>query len=320
MTRVMILNDRTEAMRARLAERCPEADIATCERYADVPGMVESFRPEVLYSVTFAGRDGYPREAVKGAHGPAWLSVGGSGVDHMEGWDPARLTVTNSAGVASAMMAEYVMGAALHFTLDVAGLQTDQENRIWNPARRVQPLKGKTCLVVGLGNTGRAVAERAKAFGMRVIGTRARPEAMAHVDEVHSSDALPGLWGRADLIAVCVPLLPTTRKLVDARAFAAMKKSAILVDVSRGGVVDGAAITNAMRSGALAGAALDVFEAEPLPPDHALWGMENVLISPHCSAVFDGWDMMSFELFCDNLERWRAGEALQNVVDPSRGY
>lgn len=320
MTRVMILNDRTEVMRSRLTERCPEAEIATCEEYADVPGMVQSFRPEVLYSVTFAGRDGYPREAVKGAYGPAWLSVGGSGVDHMEGWDPARLTVTNSAGVASAMMAEYVMGAALHFTLDVAGLQTDQKNRIWNPARRVRPLKGKTCLVVGLGNTGRAVAERAKAFGMRVIGTRARPEAMAHVDEVHSSDALPRLWGQADLIAVCVPLLPTTRKLVDARAFAAMKKSAILVDVSRGGVVDGAAITNAMRSGAIMGAALDVFETEPLPPDHALWGMENVLTSPHCSAVFDGWDMMSFELFCDNLERWRAGEALQNVVDPSRGY
>jgi phosphoglycerate dehydrogenase-like enzyme len=182
------------------------------------------------------------------------------------------------------------------------------------------PLAGKTVLIVGLGQTGQAVAARARAFGMHVIGTRARPAPMENLDEVHAAADLPGLWERADLVVVSVPLLDSTRGLVDEGAFTAMKDSAILIDVSRGGVVDTDAFVEAMRRGAIAGAARDVFETEPLPPDSPVWELENVIVSPHCSAVYDGWNMAAFEMFMDNLERWQRGAPLRNVVDPQRGY
>lgn len=143
---------------------------------------------------------------------------------------------------------------------------------------------------------------------------------MENVDEVHPGDALPELWPRADFIVLSVPLLPATRHLVDARAFAAMKDSAILADVSRGGVVDEDAFINAMRGGSIAAAARDVFDPEPLPEDSPVWDLPNVIISPHCSAVYEGWNIASFELFLENLARWRRGEALHNIVSPERGY
>lgn len=318
--RVLILDSDPAPLRDRLAEAMPDVVIETCDSYAAMHDLVPAFKPDVLYSVTFAGRAGYPWQPLYGADGPKWISVGGSGVDHLEPWDPSRITVTNSAGVASAMMAEYVFGSILHYTLDIDGLAADKAARRWDPARAMQPLQGKTILIVGLGHTGQAVAQRAKAFEMSVIGTRARPVPMEHVDEVRASDDLPQLWEQADFVTVSVPLLPSTRGLVDARAFAAMKPSAMLVDVSRGGVVDQDALVNALRSGAIAHAALDVFPEEPLPEDSPQWGLENAILSPHCSAVFDGWATRSFGLFLDNLERWRAGEPLQNIVDPARGY
>lgn len=318
--RVLILNNETERLCKRLTEVMPDVAVETCESYAGVHELVPRFRPDVVYSVTFAGRAGYPRAPLLGPGGPRWIAVGGSGVDHLESWDASKVTVTNSAGSASAMMAEYVMGTILHYTLDIDGLARDKAARHWNPSRTVQPIKGKTMLIVGLGHTGQAVAQRAKAFEMRVIGTRARPEPTAHVDEVHTSADLPELWERADFVTICVPLLPSTRDLVDARAFAAMKTGAILVDVSRGGVVNQDALVNALRSGAIAHAALDVFSTEPLPEVSPVWTLENAIISPHCSAVYDDWAMHSFEMFLDNLRRWRAGEPLINIVDPARGY
>lgn len=318
--RVLILNSETKKLRARLAEAMPDLPIETCDSYAEMHELVPRFRPDVVYSVTFAGRAGYPRAPLLGPDGPDWIAVGGSGVDHLETWDANSVTVTNSAGSASAMMAEYVMGTILHYTLDIDGIARDKAARHWNPLRTVQPMKGKTLLIIGLGHTGQAVAQRAKAFEMQVIGTRTRPTPMEHVDEVHPSADLSQLWKRADFIAVCVPLLDSTRGLVSADAFAAMKPSAVLVDVSRGGVVDKDALFAALRGGVIAHAALDVFPSEPLPEDSPYWSLGNAIISPHCSAVYDDWAMHSFEMFLDNLRRWRAGEPLINVVDPVRGY
>ena len=155
---------------------------------------------------------------------------------------------------------------------------------------------------------------------MQVIATRARPQPSDNVDEVHASHDIAALWGRADFIAICTPLLPQTRNMVDAAAFAAMTPGAILADVSRGGVVDQAALRQALDDGHLAAAVLDVFETEPLPAASPLWAEPNVLISPHCSSVFDGWEMASVRMFSENLARWQAGQPLNNVVDPHRGY
>lgn len=318
--RVLIHNSATDEMAAHLADVMPEAAIETSQSYEGMADLMAAFKPDVAYSVAFKGRQGFPRDAFLGPDGPEWITVGGAGVDHLVPWDTGRVTISNSAGVAAGMMAEYTMGMILHFTLDVPGLQADQSARAWNPRRLVTPMQGKTMLIVGLGQNGQAVAARAKAFGLTVIGTRARPCAMDNIDEVHGADDLPNLWHRADYVVIATPLLPGTRGLVDARAFAAMKPGALLVDISRGGVVDSAALINAMRSGAIAGAALDVFETEPLPADSPIWSLPNVIVSPHCSAVYAEWAMQSFKLFITNLRRWQAGAPLNNIVSPERGY
>lgn len=318
--RILIHNSKTALMVERLADAMPDAEVDISETYEDVEAAIDRFKPDVAYSICFRGRSGFPRDAFLGSNGPRWISVGGSGVDHLTPWDTSKLTVTNSAGVAAPMMAEFVFGTILHFTLDIPGLAQDQAEHHWRDLRVMTPLKGKTMLIVGLGHTGQAVAARAKAFGLHVIGTRAQPKPMENVDEVRAASDLPDLWRKADFVVLSVPLLPTTRGLVNARAFAAMKETAILVDVSRGGVLDAAALTNAMRQKVIAGAALDVFETEPVATDSPLWDLENVIISPHCSAVYREWAMQSFELFIENLARWRNGQPLVNIVDPVRGY
>ncbi|MBD3664490.1 D-2-hydroxyacid dehydrogenase [Sulfitobacter aestuariivivens] len=317
--RIVLSNDRTDALAQQLLVAFPTADFRVCNSYDALPSLIDSYHPHVVYSVRFDGTQGFPRDALFGSGGPAWVANGGAGTDHYGAWDPDRTTVTNTAGVAADMMAEYVFGGFLHFTLDVMGLQKDKAAKQWN-SRTVAPLSGKTLLIVGLGHTGRAVASRAKAFGMTVWGTRANPTAMEHVDEVHAAGDLISLLPRADFIVVSTPLTAVTSGLIGPEAFGAMKRGVILADVSRGGVVDQSGLLDALRSGLVAGAALDVFETEPLPADNPLWELENVLISPHCSSVYEGWEAASFAMFLENLARWTKGAPLMNVVSPSRGY
>lgn len=317
--RIIVHNDVTDEMVTRLSGTMPDTQVLACHSNAELRESVPTFRPDIVYSVRFDVSQPFPRDALLSDAGPRWISNGGSGCDHFGKWDPEKVTITNSAGVAADMMAEFVFGCALHFTLDIAGLQRDKAQRHW-PLKQVTPLRGKTMLIVGLGQTGQAVAKKAKAFGMTVLGTRARPQPVENVDEVHAADTLLSLWGRADVICICVPRLPSTIGIVDAAAFQRMKQTAILVDVSRGGVIDPGAAIDAMQQGVIAGAAFDVFETEPLPKDSPYWDLPNTIISPHASAVYEGWDMASFDMFLENLKRWRNGTPLENIVYPDRGY
>ncbi len=318
--RVVVHTGDPAPLAGMLSAEHPEVEFTACDSYAELSGVVDRVRPDAAYIIKFDNRSVYPRDVLLQAEELRWIAVGGSGVDHLRPWDTGRVTVTNSAGVAADMMVEYILGGFLHFTLDVPGLQRDQQARHWDAARLVRPLAGRTLLIAGLGHTGQALAARAKAFGMQVIGTRARPRETENVDEVHSSAEITGLWGRADFIAICTPLLAETRNLVDAGAFAAMKPGAIFADVSRGGVVNEAALVDALQCGHLGGAVLDVFTTEPLPSDSPVWTLPNTLISPHCSSVYAEWEMNSARMFSANLRRWRNGEPLRNIVDPQRGY
>ncbi len=302
-----------------LAKSHPDLDVHTCDSYQELPDMIAETDAEVVYSVRFAGTSGYPRAALIDAPSVKWVSVGGSGTDHMNPWDPDALTVTNAAGVAADMMGQYALGAMLHFSLDLPGFRAAQNRREWVPGK-VEAISGKTVLIIGLGKTGEAVAARTKAMDMNTIGVRARPKPTPNVDEVHGIRELPALWPRADYIVICVPLLDTTRGLVGSAGFANMKETAVVIDISRGGVIDEASLLSALKEKKIKGAALDVFTTEPLPTDHPLWNFDNVVITPHCSSVYDGWDLKSVEMFSENLTRYRSGEALSNVVDPERGY
>ena len=316
---VLVHNDRFEDLVDAVRREHPDLSVEGCGTYEDLPEVIRQTAAEVVYSICFAGRAGFPRVPLFASPSVKWISVGGSGTDHLRPWDTDKVTVTNSAGVAADMMAEYAIGALLHFSLNLPEFLQAKSDRKW-VSGRVEPLEGKTVLIVGLGHTGHAVARRAKAFGMRTIGVRAHPAPTENVDEVFGAEKLPGLWQKADATVVAVPLLESTRGLVSSDAFAKMPAGSVFVDISRGGVTNQKALEAALAAGHLKGAALDVFETEPLPQDSSLWAMENVIITPHCSSVYDGWTLKSVAMFCDNLRRYRNGRPLRNIVDPIRGY
>lgn len=319
MTQVILHTDAPGPALELARARHPGVTFTGCDSYAALPDVIAQTGASAVYSVRFAGTPGFPRDAVLNSDTVRWVSVGGSGTDHLDTWDTGRVTVTNAAGVAADMMAEYTLGALLHFNLGLPAFRAAQSARRWT-AGSVTPIEGQTTLIIGLGQTGQAIARRANAMGMRTLGLRARPKETPHVDEVLHTDAMMQALPRADAIVLCVPLLDSTRGLLDAEAIAAIKPGAVLVDVSRGGVVDQTALAQALRDGRLKGVALDVFEVEPLPENSPFWAMENVIVTPHCSSVYDGWGLKSVAMFCDNLGRYLAGEPLHNIVDPKRGY
>src|SRR5262249_13356935 len=157
-----------------------------------------------------------------------------------------------------------------------------QRERVWRP-QVFRPLAGQTILIVGLGAIGAWVAHNAKAFGMRVLAIRRQPQSHDSVDALYRPGDLSAILGEADIVTLHVRLDQTTRRLIDARMLAAMKRGALLINTSRGAVVDEAALIDALNSGHLGGAYLDVFETEPLPPESPLWRLENVLVTPHAA-------------------------------------
>jgi phosphoglycerate dehydrogenase-like enzyme len=317
--KLVVHHDKPEALLDTLRARHPAVSVACCTDYASLPETITRERPEALFTIKFAGTAGFPSAAIVGSDSLRWVSVGGSGTDHIGPWDPARLTVTNAAGVAAEAMAQYVIGGILHFALGFSAFARHQRERVWT-AGSVTWVAGRTIAVLGLGKTGQAITKLSKALGMRVIGVRAHPAPTSDVDRVEAMDNLHDVLGAADYVAVCLPLTPATRGLIDGAAFQALKPGAVLADVSRGGIVHQAALLQALQDSRLAGAVLDVFETEPLPADNPLWTTDNVIITPHCSSVYEGWEKRAMEMFCDNLDHWLAGQALENVVDPGKGY
>ena len=318
MTRVLLHYDQPELFADLVADLCPTAEIALCRSYDELPAALESHRAEVLYCIKFEKRP-YPRAAVLGATTLKWVSVGGAGVDHIAPWDPAKLSVTNSSGIAAEVMAFHVIGGVVALTHRLPRFLRQQVQHRWQ-SHLVGQVAGQTLGILGLGNTGRAVARLAAGLGLRVIGLRAHPQPTEHVERVYGSEQLLEMLAEADTVVVSTPLTERTRHLIDGRAIAAMKPGALLIDVSRGGVVDGAALLDGLNSGQVGGALLDVFEREPLAADSPVWDLENVIVTPHSSSVYEGWERRSAEMFCANLDRWQAGQPLENLVDPARGY
>lgn len=315
---VILHTDNPDMARAIVAKGHPDLPIHTCDSFADLPALVQQTQAEAIYSLRFSNEP-FPRQAMVELDCVKWVSVAGSGTDHLQPWNPDRVTVTNAAGVAADMMAEYCLAGMLHFSLDLHGLAQAQRDHHW-PAAKVTPIAGKTVLIIGLGATGKAVARNCKAMGMQTVGVRARPQATDNCDEMHGMEDLPQLWPRADFVVLCVPKLASTHHLVDQQAFDLLPQHAVIMNVARGGVVDEQALLQALQNQTIKGGLFDVFASEPLPADSPLWDQPNLIISPHCSAVYDGWEEKSVQMFSANLKRYRAGQDLLNIVNPTRGY
>lgn len=230
--------------------------------------------------------------------------------------------LTNARGVFSQSLGEFAVAAALFFAKDFRRMIRSQNEGVWDPFD-VEEVSRQTMGILGYGDIGRAVARRAKALGMRVLALRRRPEKSAGdplADEVFGPENMRGLLSRSDYVVVASPLTEDTLGLVGDAELAAMKKSAVIINVGRGPVIDEAALVRALSTGSIRGAALDVFNEEPLPAGHPLFRLENVLLSPHCADHTATWLEEAFRFFLDNFERFRKGEPLRNIVDKRLGY
>ncbi|WP_084222896.1 D-2-hydroxyacid dehydrogenase [Mycolicibacterium holsaticum] len=251
-----------------------------------------------------------------------WIHVTAAGVDTLL-FDELRdsdVVVTNARGVFDRPIAEYVLGAVLAHAKDSRTSFALQHDRRWRH-RETRGIAGTRALVVGTGAIGRAIARLLRAAGMQVRGA-GRVAAADDPDfgDVVASANLAADVGWCDHLVLAAPLTDSTRGLVDAAVLAAMKPDAHLVNIARGPIVVESALLDALRQGAIGGATLDVFDTEPLPPDHPLWDAPHLTITPHMSGDVAGWRDTLAEQFGQNLRRWLAGEPLENVVDKKLGY
>ncbi len=262
--------------------------------------------------------------ALRKAPGLRWIHARSAGLDRVLVPEvlahPAVLT--NGRGAFSAALAEFALAALLFFAKDLRRLVAQQAAGAWEPFD-MERLEGRTVGIVGYGDIGRAVASRLRPLGVEILALRRRPALSAQdpvVKETFAPDRLVDLVARSDDVVVAAPLTPETQGLVGREAIRAMKRSTVLVNVGRGPVVDEAALAQALEEGLIRGAALDVFETEPLPAGHAFWRLPNVLLSPHCADHVPGWVDEAMRVFLRQLERFRRGEPLRDVVDKAAGY
>ncbi|WP_022731345.1 D-2-hydroxyacid dehydrogenase [Thalassospira lucentensis] len=231
------------------------------------------------------------------------------------------LTVTGSAGRSGPALAEHAMMFALLLCSGYRDFYEAQKRHEWRRVpemANLRALSGRTMGIIGMGHTGKALAVRAKAFNMNVLGYRRRDEETPEgVDRMYCSDRGEGIdeiLEQADIVALVINLSDATHHMIGAKQLAKMKKSAVLINLSRGPVVDQAALIDALENGGIAGAGLDVTTPEPLPEGHKLWDMPNVLITPHFTASLPDRSERSLKMILDNLQRYRAGESMLNQI------
>ena len=226
--------------------------------------------------------------------------------------------VTTASGATAVTVAHSVLGALIALNRRFPLLADAQRRHAWEPRlgeRSPRDFKGQRAVIVGLGPIGRKVADLLQMLGMVSVGVRRTAEASAPFEQVISYERLPEVLPYADWLILCCPASPLTRGLANASVFAAMPEGSHFINVSRGEIAVQADVVATLRSGHLAGAYLDVFEKEPLDPASSLWDMANVLISPHTASHSQGQNEAIFDIFLDNLARYRRGETLRNDVD-----
>lgn len=307
-----------EALIDDLSTSFPEVDFRVVSN-DELPAALETADAVAAWRI--------PEEAIQRAANLKWIHRGAAGVEDLvtPTLRDSDIILTNSSGVHATNMAEHVLAMILSFARGFPALFRMQHERVWEGDRvgtDIFELVDQTVLLLGLGDIGQAVASRAKALGMETIGVRRNSSASRpnHVDVMVSSERLHEMLASADHVVNSLPSTATTRGIVDAAAFDAMKQGAYFYNVGRGTTVDTGALTAALQSGKLAGAGLDVTDPEPLPQDSALWDMPNVIITAHTAGRTPHMWPRVFKLIETNLRRYQSGDALVNVVDLDFGY
>lgn len=261
---------------------------------------------------------GFPTHLLPRARRLRWVQVMGAGVDRfLDAPFPPNVVLTRVEGIFGPWMAEYTLGWLLWSAQRMETFRLAQRARRWEP---LSPslLRGRTLGLVGLGSIGQTIARAAGAFSMRVIGMNRSGRRVPEAERVYRRGVLRELLGESDYVVLAVPLTPETRGLIGAAELRAMRPEAWLVNIGRGSLVQEDALVRALQERWIAGAVLDVFAREPLPPEHPLWGMPNVVVTPHIAGPSEPAEIAP--VFNDNLRRFLQGRALRGRVDVRRGY
>lgn len=314
---VVVLHDANLPSPQAMAPVAERAEI----RYTEAEGLAGALEgADVVFAYDFFSPA--ITEAWHAAGSVQWMHVAAAGVDALMSPQvrESGVVVTNSRGVFDEAIAEYVLAQVLSFAKDLPGSLRLQQERTWQH-RESERVAGTRALVVGTGPIGRATARLLRAAGLEVAGSGRRARADdPDFGTVTDTSGLPEALGRADWVVAIAPLTEETKGMFDADAFAAMQPHARFINVGRGELVRTADLVTALREGRIAGAALDVVDEEPLPAEHPLWTLPDVMITPHNSGDVVGWRDALVTLFADNFVRWAEGRPLDNVVDTSLGY
>jgi phosphoglycerate dehydrogenase-like enzyme len=317
---VLVLSDPADRQLAMLEALPDSASIAV----GNNPEAFERLAPEARVILNWSGSRQLMQEVWKMAPRVEWVHSRAAGIDGMLFPElvESPVPLTNGRGVFSQSLGEFVIAAALFFAKDFRRMMRNQAAGVWEQFD-VEEVRGQTMGIVGYGDIGRACAERAHAMGMKVLALRRRPELSngdGFVDRVLPLDRILDLMPECDYVVAAAPLTPATRALIGEAAIAAMKKTAVVMNVGRGPVVEEKALLRALETNRIRGAALDVFENEPLPAGHPFYKLENLLLSPHCADHTADWLEQAMQFFLDQFARFTAGEPLRNVVDKKAGY
>ncbi|WP_440769381.1 D-2-hydroxyacid dehydrogenase [Natronorubrum sp. DTA28] len=247
-----------------------------------------------------------------------WVHCIRAGYDAFDtdAYEVAGVPLTNSTGIHGETVGELAVGYMLSLARLLHVYRDHQGEREWHDPAYERPftLSGERLCVVGLGTIGTAIAERADALGMEVVGVRRSEESVPSVSQIYAPSALEDAVADARFVTLAAPHTPETEEMIDAEMLDAMRTDAYLINVARGPLVDEAALVEALEADAIAGAALDVFETEPLPPSSPLWDLENVIVTPHRGSATNRYHLDIAELVRENVRRYRAGESLLNRV------
>jgi D-2-hydroxyacid dehydrogenase (NADP+) len=309
--KVLILDGHAELYRDRLAREFPALQLVRAHGLSDLPTDLSDI--DVLISFAIELKDDFYRRATR----LKWIQCLATGVDQVLRWPSLReeTLLTSGRGAHGAPMRETVVYLMMAVSRDVRGLVAEQNAHVWN--RRFYSLfNGKTALVVGVGVVGVAIGQLLKAFGMHVVGVTRTLRAIEGFDEMVPTERLRDAVGRADFVINVLPANADNALLFDSAMFAAIKPTAYYISAGRGQTVDEAALLAALREGRIAGAGLDVFHTEPLPPDSPLWDAPNVFITPHLGGYTIEYEDLIMPLIIENMRLYLAGRQseMRNIV------
>lgn len=311
--KVLVYNHIADHYRRMLNEQFPELEVAAGKERPIVDEHIGD--AEVLLTWKF------PLAALDKAKKLRWIQLTSAGVDHLRpATDRLRhIVVTNARGIHADVMADYAMGTITMLQWNFRQLLREQQARQWNH-RFTEPLASRTLGVIGLGAIGQEIARRGASIGMTVVGTKRTPGSVEGVSRVFGPDHLREMLSLCDFVILVVPQTPETDRMIGEAELRAMQRTAFLVNIARGSVVDEPALIRALQERWIAGAALDVFAQEPLPADSPFWEMDTVIITPHVAGEPVNYAGRVMGIFAENLKRWAEGQPLRNVVDLARGY